>query len=148
MTGPRPTIPDELREAIVCVVATVPEIAAAYVFGSVARGEARADSDLDIGVLYTDRRAHDRLVASLASRLGAATGFHAVDVVDLEAQGPIFAHEVLCESVLVHDADPERRVDFESDTLVRAFDFRPTYDLATRGKAAALRRWLEQRYDV
>jgi hypothetical protein len=65
--------------------------------------------------------------------------------VDLEAQGPIFCHRVLCEGRRLYEGDHQRRVDFESEVIVRAHDFRPTYDLATRGKPAALRRWLRQR---
>ncbi len=136
--------------AIAAVLARYPALAAAYLFGSVARSEAREDSDLDVGVVYRARGSdvHERVASSLASELSSATGFEHVDVVDLEAQGPIFCHRVLLEGRRVYEADRARRVDFESDTLVRAFDFRPTYELATRGKVAALRRWLRERYDL
>ncbi len=130
------------------VLARHSEVAAGYLFGSVARGDSRADSDLDVGVVYSQRGDHDELTAALAHELALATGFERVDVVDLDAQGPIFAHRVLLEGRRVHESDRARRVDFESDTLVRAFDFRPTYEIATRGKIAALRRWLRDRYDI
>jgi hypothetical protein len=68
-------------------------------------------------------------------------------VIDLEVQGPILGHRVLLEGRRIYVADEARRVDFESDTLVRAFDFRPTYELATRGKVAAMRRWRRQQRD-
>lgn len=125
-------------------------MAAAYLFGSVARGEAGPESDLDIGIVYRERCAgdHDRLAPELALALGRASGIELVDVVDLEAQGPIFGHRVLCEGWRLYEADAGRRIDFESETIVRALDFRPTYDLATRDKPAALRRWLEKRYDL
>jgi uncharacterized protein len=131
------------------VFARYPEVAAAYVFGSVARGEARPDSDLDIGVVYRrrDRGDHERIASSLALDLGKALEIDHIELVDLEAQGPIFRHGVLLEGRLLYEADRDRRVDFESNTLVRAFDFRPTYELATRGKVTALRRWLRSHHD-
>ena len=43
----------------------------------------------------------------------------------------------------MEEADRRRRVDFESDVFPRAFDFRPTYELATRGKVGALKRSTE-----
>lgn len=124
--------------------------AAVYVFGSVARGTARPDSDLDVGVVFgrdLDAASRERTANALSRALVKAVGLERVDVVDLEVQGPIFAHRALLEGVLVHEADRARRVDFESDTVVRALDFRPTYELATRGKATALRRWLRERHD-
>lgn len=140
----------DLEAAIRAVLEGFPEIAAAWLFGSVARGAARDDSDLDVGVVYArgDRDSHDRLAPAVAAALSRATGVERIDVVDLAAQGPIFAHRVLCDGVLVYEADYARRVDFASDTLVRAFDFMPTYRIATSGKAAALRKWLEAHYDV
>ncbi len=142
---------DELEARLEPVLGAEPAVAAAYVFGSVARGEAGPGSDLDVAFLY--RRGEpqpdrDRVAERLTGPIARAAGFEAVDVVDLEAQGPIFAHRVLCEGLRVYTADRERRVDFEADTIVRALDFRPTYELATRGKAAALRRWLRERYDI
>lgn len=126
-----------------------PEIAVAYVFGSVARGEARADSDLDVGVVYHDAAdAHDRIATTLAIDLARLTAMERIDVVDLATQGPIFAHRALVEGTCVYETDRARRADFESEVVVRAIDFRPTYELATRGKASALKRWLEERYDL
>jgi uncharacterized protein len=137
-------------EAIRRVMEGVPEVAAAWLFGSVARGTARPDSDLDVGVVYRRRRGddHRRLAPSIAMELARATGIERIDVIELEAQGPIFAHRVLCDGQRVYEADRDRRVDFESDTMSRAFDFMPTYRIATADKPAVLRRWLEKRNDL
>lgn len=74
------------------------------------------------------------LLGRLAAEVASATGIDRVDLVDLAARGPILAHRVLLEGRRVFVGSEQRRVDFVSDTLVRAFDFRPTYELVTRGK--------------
>ncbi len=132
------------------VMRRFPDVAAAWVFGSVARGRARPDSDLDVGVVYRERKsdAHDRVATALAIELSRATGFSTIDVIDLESQGPIFAHHVLCDGLRAYEGDPIRRVDFESDTIARALDFMPTHVIATKGKPAAFKRWLEERYGL
>ena len=141
-----------LDQAIGAVVARFPEVQVAYLFGSVARGTDRPDSDLDVGVVYRRDAAteelHSRLAPLIASALARATGRQQVDVVDLAAQGAIFCLAVLTDGRLIHQADRRRRVDFEADTMSRAHDFRPTHEIATRGKVAGLRRWLRRRYDL
>lgn len=139
----------DLAAAIARVLARYPEVCAAWLFGSVARGTASPDSDLDVGVVYPrGSDAHVDVAPRIAMELSRATGFERVDVVDLAAQGPIFAHRVLCDGLRVYEADRDRRVDFESDTMAHAFDFMPTYRIATADKPAALRRWLMERYGV
>jgi hypothetical protein len=59
--------------------------------------------------------------------------------VAIEAQGPVFQHRVLSEGRLVHDAEPSRRVDFESDAYVRYFDFAPIHERAKRDCGVGLR---------
>ena len=135
----------QVEARVAAVMERHPEVAVAYVFGSRARGEARDDSDLDVGVVTYGERIETDLIGRLATELATETGIDAVDVVDLEAQGPIFAHRVLLEGSRAYVGSEERRIDFESDTMVRAFDFRPTHEIATRGKVTALRRWLRQR---
>jgi hypothetical protein len=49
-------VPEAILASIVRVAATSPEITAVYVFGSQAAGSARADSDVDLGVLYANRQ--------------------------------------------------------------------------------------------
>jgi hypothetical protein len=49
---------------------------------------------------------------------------------------------VLCNGSLAYEADRDRRVDFASETCVRAFDFRPTHELAVRGQKEGLLRRL------
>jgi uncharacterized protein len=139
----------ELDTAIASVVADYEQIAAAYLFGSLARGDATRRSDLDLGVVLQSRSdtalTHHRPLADLASRLEPLSPSGKVDVVVLDSQGPVFQHRVLRDGRLVYERDRERRVDFESDAYVRYFDWRPTYEIARRRHRAGFRRWLESR---
>jgi predicted nucleotidyltransferase len=147
-------VPEDLRGVASTIARALephPEVAAGYLFGSVARGEHRPESDLDVGIVFMQRgdtaRDHLDALAEMAARLEGTAGRRDVDLIVLESQGPIFCHRVLSEGVLVYERDAERRVDFESDTIVRALDFRPTYDRAARGQVKAFRRWLKKRHD-
>lgn len=138
-----------LDDAVAAVLSDFPEIAAAWVFGSEARGEPKPDSDVDIGLVFRRRGTtaldHHRDLRTIAARLEAATSGRLIDLVVLEPQGPVFCHRVLSEGRLVYDADPERRIDFESETYVRYFDFRPTWELANRHALDGFREWLDGR---
>jgi uncharacterized protein len=130
--GPRFT---KLRAAL----QAAPGVAAAWVFGSVARGEARADSDLDVAVLLRDREAtpltHRRELSELAALLEDAAA-RRIDLVVLSPHDPIIFHRVLSEGVLVVDAEPARRIEATTAALARYFDWAPRYEAAS---AASLR---------
>ena len=70
-----------------------PEIRLAYVFGSVATGGARADSDLDLAV-QADAPLSAETRVTLTEELAEATG-RAVDLVDLSTAGEPLLGEIL-----------------------------------------------------
>ncbi|MCP4664564.1 MAG: nucleotidyltransferase domain-containing protein [bacterium] len=127
-----------------------PTIAAVYLFGSVSRGTDSAESDVDLGLLLDQDgpgvELH-RFLGDLAARLEALTAPRPIDLVVLNVQGAVFCHEVILEGHLVYEGNRERRIDFESDTIVRALDFRPTLEIATRGYLPGFRRWLRSYRD-
>ena len=137
-----------LEQRLTAVLSDYSMIAAAYLFGSCARGEPTPHSDLDVGLVLLDRgdtfANHHRELLDLANRLEQAGG-RTVDLVLLEEQGPVFCHRVLSEGKLVHEALPARRIDFESVTLIRYFDWQPTWESARRHSLQGYRSWLEQR---
>jgi predicted nucleotidyltransferase len=77
-------------------------VAALYVFGSVARGEAKADSDVDALIdIEPDRRFNIIHLAGVYNRLTATLGAE-VDVVTLRSiEGP-FRRKVLEDAVRVY----------------------------------------------
>lgn len=114
---------------------------------SLARGEARPNSDIDIALLFEKRGTAALDVYELLSRIAAqlenvAPG-RRIDLVLIEQQGPIFQHRVLDEGRLVHDANPRRRVDFESDAMVRFLDFEPLHRRVCGPAMQGLENWLE-----
>jgi len=135
-------------EEIKTILAEFPDICAVYLFGSKVRGDDKTESDVDLGLVFRkrgkSRLEHNRMLGELASRLEQITYPHHVDLVSLEEQGPVFCLKVLQEGRLIFQSNRKRRIDFESDVYVRGLDFLPTYNLATRGRIAGFRRWLEQ----
>jgi predicted nucleotidyltransferase len=138
--------PQELVARVRAILARHPEIAAAWLFGSAARGQLRPDSDVDIGLLLQDpsARAADvyAMLGELTARLEVVVAPRTVDLVLLEHQGPVFAHGALIDGLLIVEHDRQRRIDFESKTVMRGIDFRPTWELATAGQAAGLQKRL------
>jgi predicted nucleotidyltransferase len=127
-----------------------PAIAAVYLFGSVSRGTAWEGSDLDLGLLLDRNEPEDprhRFLGDLAAQLQAVAAARPIDLVVLNAQGPVFCHQVMLDGRLIYESNRERRIDFESDTIVRALDFRPTLEIATRGYLPGFRRWLRDYRD-
>jgi predicted nucleotidyltransferase len=95
-------------DTLVDRLAQRPEILEAYLFGSYARGEAMAHSDLDVAV-YVDRErlppAPFGYAAGLTTDLMAGLGFNRIDVVILNDAPPLLYHRVLRdgERLLSHD---------------------------------------------
>jgi uncharacterized protein len=132
---------EELARAVGAEVAKRQQIAAAWIFGSSARGEADADSDLDLAVLLRPEVTAEESdwLYDLAASLEAFAPSGHVDIVVLGRQGPVFRHRVLSEGVLVHDADPEARIAFEGRTISEFLDWKPTHDIAMRATFEGLR---------
>lgn len=92
----------------------IPGLAAAYLFGSESRGEARADSDVDVGLLYesppppTLEARPFMAAAELASLLRRP-----VDLVVLNDAPPDLVHRVLRDGVLLLQPNPSARIAFE-----------------------------------
>lgn len=103
-----------------------PEIAAAYLFGSVARGEDRAGSDVDVAVLWAGAPPPTLrgLGLVLESELEAAIR-RPVQVVVLQRAPVDLVHRVLRDGLLLIDADPSARVRFEVAARREYFDLLP-----------------------
>lgn len=115
-------------------------IAAAYLFGSVARGTATATSDVDVGVLFSaDPRATlGGLHLDLEAELERAVGVP-VQLVVLNRAPCDLVHRVLRDGVLLIDRDPSRRIRFEVRARNAYFDLKPYVDRYRRVSPATHR---------
>jgi predicted nucleotidyltransferase len=118
-------------------------IAAAWLIGSVARGDARPESDLDVAILLRPGAAEDQDdLLRLSIDLERFSPSGRVDVVVLGPQGPVFRHRVLREGRLLVDRDAAARHELEERTIVEYLDWKPTHDIAMRSTWEGLRRRL------
>ena len=100
---------------------------AVYLFGSHARGTARADSDVDLGLLYAnppDSTLHAQpfeLEAELSQLLDKR-----VSCTILNTAPPDLVHRVLRDGKIVSETDTSRRIQFEVQARNEYFDILPT----------------------
>ena len=116
----------ELIETVRRLLANDPRVVAAYLFGSRGRGDERPDSDVDLGVLFSEAPLPQLAgpVSELESRLETTVGL-TVQLVALNTAPPDLVHRVLRDGEIVHDTDPARRIRFEVDARNRYFDLLP-----------------------
>lgn len=136
--------PAALHAAIERAVSGHPEIAAAYLYGSAARGTATPLSDVDLGLLFREAEGPFRERLATATSIGSAVARELsgarVDARDLNELPLAIVGAVLTEGELVVSNDEERRVAFERDTRLRYFDFLPIHLGEVREANATLRR--------
>jgi predicted nucleotidyltransferase len=135
----------DLDRRIHAALAPVDGVRLAYVFGSRARGAARADSDLDIAVAYpveADGRARESLrraaFAALVRELGALG--EVADIVDVDAADSAVAFRAIHDGRRVLTRDERERVRIEVRIARRYDDDAPKRALFRRAaRDAALR---------
>jgi predicted nucleotidyltransferase len=101
-------------------------IAAAYLFGSVARGTAKLGSDVDVGILYSEEppRTLDGLGLGLAGELEDLLELP-VQVVVLNRAPVDLVIRVLRDGKLLVDRDRSKRVRFEVRARKEHWDLEP-----------------------
>jgi predicted nucleotidyltransferase len=112
-----------------------PEVVAAFLIGSQARGSAGPLSDVDVAILHTPGlTARERLDLrlSLAASAGAALGTERIDIVLLNGAPPLLRHRALRDGIRLLDHDPKKRIDFEVRTLNDYVDTEPLRQLVAR----------------
>ena len=104
-------------------------------FGSVAMGRARPDSDVDIAVLVNGRVQASRMSeyrSKLIVELGSVLRRSDVDVIILNQATPLLAHRVLSQGKLVFERSASARVRFQVKTASRYFDLIPMFETQIR----------------
>ncbi|MCY4451484.1 MAG: nucleotidyltransferase domain-containing protein [Immundisolibacterales bacterium] len=103
-----------------------PDLIAAWLFGSFARGEARARSDVDVAVLHrsTPDATFDTLPLRLEGEIERVLR-RTTQVVAMNRAPADLRVRVLRDGVLLADRDPPLRIRFEVQTRNEWFDLQP-----------------------
>lgn len=112
-----------------------PEVLAAFLIGSQARGTAGPLSDVDLAVIHVPTVGATDLSdlrLSLAADAGAALGTSEVDVVLLNGAPALMRREALRDATLLLDRDPQARIEFQVRALNDYLDTEPMRTLFSR----------------
>ena len=118
------------------------EVLEAYLFGSRARGSARADSDVDVAVYLAPHARSSGPFgydAELATDIMKGLGLNAVDVVILNHAPPLLYHRVLRDGVRLISRDPRATAVREGRALSRYCDYVPQLAKIEAGRRAGRR---------
>lgn len=136
--GSLATLVDVERDAILSRVRETLEhqsqsLIAAYLYGSLGRGDARVGSDVDLALLYRSapERALDSPPRQLEDELERKLGLP-VEVVVANDAPPDLMHRILRDGTLLIDRDPPARIRFEVQARNEYFDLLPILDLYRR----------------
>ncbi len=117
---------------------SLPWVDFAYVFGSVARGQDRPDSDLDLAVKLVPGQSPDREpLLELLSRITAARD--RLHPVVLDQATPLLRHRVIRDGRLLFERDPVRRLHFQLDTIREYCDREPLERQFTKALKQSIR---------
>lgn len=106
-----------------------PETVAVYLYGSYVRGDAKKDSDIDLGVIFGRKQSKPFHLPQVifAEELGKILN-KKVEIQNLAVCRIDFAHRVLSEGKLIYSRQEKKRIDFEEKVLRTYFDLKPSFD--------------------
>ena len=119
---------NKLKQTIADIASCIPEVELVYLFGSVARGDSGADSDVDVAMCFSEQlsksqRFHLRM--RLALQLSRAIGKPVDVVVFNDTKSLFFKYVVIKEGTLVYERAEASSLDFANRTMAEYFDFAP-----------------------
>ncbi len=123
LSGRIPPDLDSRLSALGRALATDANVVALYLFGSRARGDHDALSDVDLALLLRDSDAsvEDRYCAQVS----AALGTDEVSLLFLDRVPVALVESALRDAKLLVSNDEARRLDFEAHAHLRYLDFQP-----------------------
>jgi len=116
---------------------TQPDVIIAYLFGSVARGQATERSDVDIAVLFVPERTgidaierqiqitYDLEDCLMLDEQEPQAKRPEVQITVLNRATPLLAYQVVKDGILLYERGQEERVDFEVRAMKLYFDIKP-----------------------
>lgn len=99
-----------VRQRLADLPEVMPDLQLLVLFGSAAKGRARAKSDVDLAVRCDGSADFDALFVAIALRLGTDR----IDLIDLGRAGPLLAFEVARKGHLLFERDPGAFRQFQS----------------------------------
>jgi len=114
---------DAIEERIATVLKAFPQVRAGWLFGSTARGRARADSDLDVAVVSTVPRAGFPLREAHTAFVEA--GIDHVDLAILDQGDLVLRFEAVRQNRLIFARPDFSSGEYFSRTVREFFDFEP-----------------------
>lgn len=121
---------DGARAALSAAIASEPDVVAAYLYGSLTRGEAGPLSDVDVALLVSDPRTGEAVRARTTDALCRRLGTSRVDVVLLAESPPPLSYRVVRDGLLVASRDAAVLERFITRTVLQYLDFKPMRDRA------------------
>jgi len=119
---------EDLVERLRAALDQHPDVLDGYLFGSLARGEGAAHSDVDVAVFVRPQALEQPgfgYAAELGSHLQAALGRSDVDLVILNGAPPLLYHRVLRDGVRLLSREPLATTRREGHALSRYCDYVP-----------------------
>lgn len=109
---------DRLRER----AASLPAVRLAVLFGSMARGQGRKDSDVDLGLLLAPVSRRERL--HVEAELARAAK-REVDFIDLDEAPPLLRFEITRDGVVILEREEGLWTRFKAKAMVDWWDWAP-----------------------
>ena len=134
--GPAILLDGKRRRGLAELFEREPDVVAAYLFGSQARGDAGPLSDVDLAVwLGDDPEPGRRLSRQLALSAQAASllGTDEVELVVLNGAPPLLAQRVIRDGELLAERSAPTRVRLETEAIIRYLDTIPLREELRRG---------------
>ncbi len=112
---------EEIVQVLTDLLARIPEVRFAYLFGSQAQGKVGPLSDVDIAVSLEESVSPFKFRLHLIELLTRELGTERIDLVPLNEASPLMKYEVLRTGRVIKE-DKEKRVDFETRALAEYLD--------------------------